>query len=343
MKNFRLTSLLLFWTFQSWGQWQVQPSATEAHFRSVVAVNERVVWAGGSKGTILRTLNGGAEWQVIQITGAETLDFRGIHAFDERTAVAMSAGPSEDGKARIYRTTNGGQSWQLVWHTDQKGVFMDGIGFWDKKNGLIFGDPINGKWFLLRTSDGGVTWQPFQPDQLPPNLPNEAAFAASNGSMALQGKTNVWIGTGGSTHARIFFSGDRGAHWQVYDTPLVANASSGIFGVRFWEAQKGVIVGGDYKAEKAFSENIAFTTDGGKTWQKASPALPDGLKESIWRFGGGKGLVVGPSGSSISKDGGHTWQIIENTPPGLHALSCAGRTCYAVGAKGVVGKIVVDK
>jgi photosystem II stability/assembly factor-like uncharacterized protein len=141
----------------------------------------------------------------------------------------------------------------------------------------------------------------------------------------------------------VFFSPDRGERWQIFDAPFASNASSGIFGVRFWEAKKGAIVGGDYKAEKANVQNIAFTTDGGQTWQITPSAQPDGLKESIWRFAEGEGLVLGPSGSSITKDGATTWQTLESTPPSLHALSCAGRTCYAVGAKGTVAKIVVRK
>src|SRR5438270_1246479 len=81
--------------------WIAQTSNTTASLRGVSAVNERVVWASGSGGTWLRTTDGGATWKASKIEGAEALDFRGIRAFDDRTAWVMSIGPGE--KSLIYK------------------------------------------------------------------------------------------------------------------------------------------------------------------------------------------------------------------------------------------------
>jgi photosystem II stability/assembly factor-like uncharacterized protein len=234
---------------------------------------------------------------------------------------------------------DGGISWQLVWETTQKGVFLDGIAFWDAQNGLIFGDPIDNHWFLLKTTDSGKTWQSLSPTLLPPNLPNEAAFAASNSAMTVQGKKNVWIGTGGADFGRIFYSKNQGKTWQVVATDLKANASSGLFGLRFWNKKNGIAVGGDYKATSTYSDNVLLTNDGGQTWQKATPTQPEGLKEAAFRLKNGQLVAVGPAGSSISKDHGQSWQPIAQTPAGLHALTCVGNTCWAIGAKGVIVKL----
>ncbi|MEZ4903776.1 MAG: oxidoreductase [Spirosomataceae bacterium] len=334
----RSINIFLFCVLESiaFAQWVPQNSGTEASFRAISAVNTQVVWAGGTKGTVLRTTNGGDKWEVLKVPHAEQLDFRGIHGIDANTAIAVSAGLAEEGQAKVYRTADAGQNWQQVWQTDQKGVFLDGIAFWDKKNGLIFGDPIAEQWFLLRTTDGGQTWQRISPVLLPHNLAGEAAFAASNSSMAVQGKNKVWIGTGGADHARVFYSTDRGNSWKVADTPMKAGASSGIFGLRFWNATHGMAVGGDYKMDKVAFENVVMTQDGGKTWQKSTPTLPAGLREAVVKLKNGSLIAAGPSGSSISRDNGQTWQALENSPAGLHALASAGNTCWGIGAKGVI-------
>jgi photosystem II stability/assembly factor-like uncharacterized protein len=297
------------------------------------------VWAGGSKGTVLRTSDSGANWEVIKVPNAEKLDFRGIKGIDEKTAVAVSAGLAEEGQARIYRTEDAGKTWQQVWQTDQKGVFLDGVAFWDKKNGIIFGDPMNNHLYLLKTADGGKTWERLSPAGLAANLPNEASFAASNSTMVVQGSKNVWIGTGGADHARVFYSADRGQSWHVVDTPMKANASSGIFGLRFWDAKHGMAVGGDYKADKEAFENVIVTQDGGKTWKKTTSTNPVGLKEAVVKLKNGTLVAVGPAGSCLSKDDGQTWQPLTGASAGLHALTALGNTCWAIGSKGQIVRL----
>ena len=170
MKAIFLLSLNLILSFQSNGQWIKQASNTEASFRSVCAVTHRITWIGGSKGTFLRTTDGGNTWETKQVEGAETLDFRDVHAFDSQTAILMSAGEAEKGNAKFYRTTDGGKSWKIVYQTTQKGVFFDGIDFWDKQNGIAFSDPINGKFFIIKTKDG---CQVLPPSVVRKNVPLE--------------------------------------------------------------------------------------------------------------------------------------------------------------------------
>src|SRR5687768_3314223 len=101
----------------------VEPLVTNANvsMRGVSVVDDRVVWASGTAGSVLRTTDGGATWQLRAVTGADSLDFRDIEAFDSLTAYVLSAG--EDG--RIYRTTDGGASWHLQFRNTGKGAFFD--------------------------------------------------------------------------------------------------------------------------------------------------------------------------------------------------------------------------
>ena len=262
-------------------QWQRQASGTDAHFRAVHAVSDKTVWAGGTKGTVLRTTDGGQHWEKAGIAGAASLDFRDVHAFSDSVAVAMSAGEAEKGAARIYRTENGGKSWELAYETTRPGVFLDGLDFWDAQNGLCFGDPIEGRFFLLSTADGGRSWQEVPRDSFPAVEPGEAAFAASGSSLVVAGRSWAWLGTGGGSRARVFRSSDFGRHWEAVETELPAGKSSGIFGLRFQHRLRGYAVGGDYLHPADSSRNVLTTTNGGKTWQLLGSTAPPGLMEAL--------------------------------------------------------------
>ncbi|GAA4446385.1 oxidoreductase [Nibrella saemangeumensis] len=335
-ERYLIILLLLLAGWRSQAQWQLQQPGTSASFRAVSAPSATIMWAGGSQGTVARTVDGGASWQVLTIPGADSLDFRGIVAFDASRAIVTSAGPAERNQARIYETLDGGKSWQLRFQTQTAGVFFDGIAFWDRRHGIVFSDPVDGKWFLLCTQNGGRTWQRIPPDALPPMHKGEAAFAASNSAMVVEGRRNVWIGSGGATAGRVFRSQNRGKSWTVAETPILAGASSGIFGLRFWTSRHGMAVGGDYRQEKEPVQNIIATSDGGQTWQPVTPVLPPGLKEAIGRLADGRLVAVGPSGTSVSADNGKTW--VQAVTEGFHALSCAGNTCWAVGARGKIAR-----
>jgi photosystem II stability/assembly factor-like uncharacterized protein len=135
-------------------RWEEVPAPTSASLRGLSAVDEKIIWASGSEGTVIRTLDGGATWALRTVAGAEKLDFRGIRAFDGETAFVMSSGNAEDGMARIYRTTDGGVNWTLVFETRARGVFLDAIAFWDREHGIVLSDPVEGRFVLVTTEDG---------------------------------------------------------------------------------------------------------------------------------------------------------------------------------------------
>jgi photosystem II stability/assembly factor-like uncharacterized protein len=319
-------------------QWQLQTVQTTASFRSVSVSGPNVAWIGGTQGTFVRTADGGQTWQTGSVPDAQSCDFRDVQAIDEQTAYLMSAGPAEKDQARIYKTTDGGKTWALLYRTQQPGIFFDGMDFWDKQHGIIFSDPVDNRWFILTTDDGGKTWQPVPPGNIPLMHPNEAAFAASGTSLVIQGKRNVWIASGGAINSRVFRSNDRGRTWSVSNTPLPAGDATGLFGMQFFTEKVGMVVGGNYKQEQQTGPNAAITRDGGDTWQLVAQTDPPGLKEAIALIPGDRLLTVGPSGTSLSADQGQTWQKLDTD--GFHSLACAKGTCYAVGAK---GKIAVQR
>src|SRR5436305_4084484 len=122
-------------------QFDIEDSNTTASLRGIHNVGGGVAWASGTSGTVLRTEDGGYLWQTCTIPpGAEKLDFRGIQAFDENTAIIMSSGKGD--LSRLYKTTDGCQTWHLLFTNPDKEGFWDAIKFPNQKLGFILRDPI---------------------------------------------------------------------------------------------------------------------------------------------------------------------------------------------------------
>ena len=316
-------------------RWALQQSGVTASFRGFSAVNGSIAWAGGSRGTVLRTVDGGKTWENVSVPGADSLDFRDVHGVSSRVAYAMSAGPAERGQARIYRTVDGGRHWTLQWSDTTKGVFLDGMAFWDPSHGLAFSDPVDGKLVILRT-ENGTKWQRVDPDYLPPVLPGEAAFAASGTSITVQGRSNAWIATGGGAEARVFRTTDGGRTWQVSGTGIPGGPSSGFFGIAFSDARHGIAVAGDYTIARSINDVTMVTADGGITWARASKWPSQGITGGVVAVRGAKKplfAAVGAYGTAFSSDFGATWTHGDTLT--LYAIDFAARDSgWAVGPRG---------
>jgi len=317
--------------------WIVQTSGTSAGFRGLSAVDERIAWAGGTNGTVLRTVDGGTTWTPVSVPGAEKVDFRDIEAFSADTAVVMGVGEP----ARIYRTEDGGRTWALTYFDDTPGIFLDAMAFFDQQNGLAVGDPLDGRFFLIRTADGGKSWSLLPPESRPQAQEGEAAFAASGTALFIRDDRLAWIGTGG-TVSRVLRSEDGGRRWEAAPSALKEGASStGAFSVFFFDARAGLTVGGDYQNESSDAGNAAVSDDGGKTWRPLSGRRPGGFREAAAAApGAGDVVAVGPSGSDYSPDGGKTWVPLAG-PAGFHTVSFArsGRAAWAAGRNGLIARL----
>src|ERR1035437_445759 len=139
----------------AFSQWERQAVKTDASFRGLAVVNEKVAWASGTGGTVIRTVDGGRNWQVITVPDAEKLDFRDIEAFDQFTAFILSIGNGDN--SRIYKTIDGGNTWQLQFTNTDPKRFFDAIACWDRRRCIAMSDPVDGFFLLFETSDGN-TW-----------------------------------------------------------------------------------------------------------------------------------------------------------------------------------------
>lgn len=336
------------------GPWVMQESGTTAGLRGIHAVGGGVAWASGTNGTVLRTEDGGYVWQRCAMPpGAEKLDFRGIWAWDQNTAMVMSSGPGE--LSRIYKTTDGCSHWKLIFTNPDKDGFWDAMVFSDPRNGFLLGDPVRGHFALLRTENGGDTWSFVQSQDLSTEGRRRlGAFAASNSAMVLTGPVlgpvcAPWFGTGGPDGPWVYSGGvdcTMGLahsqpesclqHWVFERAKLPMsgeNASSGVFSLSSRGHGHAVAVGGDYSKPNESVGTAAWTADGGKHWT-AAEMPPHGYRSAVaWDSEAKAWIAAGTNGSDISFDGGKTWSPLDDG--NWNALSLP----WVVGSKGSIAKL----
>lgn len=317
-------------TFSAQAQWVKQNVNTTASLRGLSVVDAKVIWASGSAGTVMKTVDGGKTWNVMQVPGAGQLDFRDIEAFDANTAYILSIGNGDS--SRIYKTVNGGTTWVPQFTNANPKAFFDALACWDKKNCMAMSDPVDGKYLLMKTSDG-ETWKQMDTDKMPPAMPGEAAFAASGTCLITQGKNNAFLVSGGKA-ARVFRTTDRGKTWLVADAPIVKGTDgSGIFSIAFRNDKHGTLVGGNYEKPNESKGNLAFSSDGGKTWHDHEGL--GGYRSAVAYVDDHTTVAVGSTGSDISFDRGLTWKSLDKLS--YNAVQAKGKMAiWAVGDKGMV-------
>jgi photosystem II stability/assembly factor-like uncharacterized protein len=316
--------------------WSLKNSGVDTNLRGVSVVRETalsavsMVWATGSHGVVLRSADSGKNWQRLRIPDGESLDFRGVQAFDENIAYVMASG--EGNNSGIYKTSDAGKTWTRQYSDARKAFFLDAIACSDALHCFALSDPVDGKFLLVATEDG-QHWKEMSGDNMPAALANEGAFAASNSSLVLQGK-DIYFGTGGPA-ARVFHSPDLGHTWSVATTPVYSGkASAGIFSLA---ADGDVIlaVGGDYQDPKLVKDLAAVSHDAGKTWQVAEK-MPGGYRSSISKCGSGF-LAVGPTGADIDYGYGRWTPVSQDN---FNALAYSKGEAWAVGPNGTIARFV---
>src|SRR5438046_9088428 len=108
MRSVSIIAAVLLLAISASSQWIKQNVDTTASLRGLSVVNEKVVWASGTGGTVIRTIDGGKRWKVMTVPGAEKLDFRDVEAFDADTAYIRSIGTGES--SRIYNILDGART-----------------------------------------------------------------------------------------------------------------------------------------------------------------------------------------------------------------------------------------
>jgi photosystem II stability/assembly factor-like uncharacterized protein len=229
----------------------------------------------GSKGTILRTTDGGASW-INQESGTVN-ELMGVSFTDTDTGTVVGF-ISSNGLGIILRTTDGGTTWtsQPTGINVVPSALLE-VSFTDGNTGTIVGS----RGIILRSTDGGATWTRQTSGTMNDLL--GVSFTDSN--------TGTVVGQNGTILRTI----NGGVTW----TSQSSGTSSSLLGVSFTDTDTGTVVG--------WNGIILRTTDGGATWSNQSSGTSQVLRK-VFFTDTNTGTVIGLDGGILrTTNGGVTW------------------------------------
>jgi len=184
----------------TWTQAQVPTIAT---LTGVFFHDENLGWAVGHDAVILRTIDGGEDWERVYFAPEEERPLLDVWFADEKTGFAVGA------YGFFLATQDGGTTWtsKMIseddWHLNQVKVSDTGRLYIAAEAGMIY-----------RSDDQGLTWK-----SLP--SPYEGSFF---GALPLGGDTVLLFGLRGN----LFRSENAGETWQQINTSTKAILNSGL-------------------------------------------------------------------------------------------------------------------
>ena len=283
----------------------------ESSIRALAVGLDGSVWWAGSNGLIGHSDDDGTHWAVdtVRLADGKLPAFRSIAVTDSAVFALTIASP-----AVLFRRELSDSVWMPVYTNADSLAFFDSMQFWDNLEGIAMGDPIDDCLSILITRDAGRTWAAVPCEALPPVVEDEfgareAAFAASNGNIALWGD-EAWVVSGGVA-SRVFRTTDRGRTWGVVETPIVqGGAMTGMFSVARCDELRGMGWGGNWEAMDDVAANKVRTDDGGLHWGLHTPGSGPGYRSAVQYVPGTdcqQLWAVGIPGISKSWDGGMSW------------------------------------
>jgi photosystem II stability/assembly factor-like uncharacterized protein len=200
---------------------------------------------------ILETDDGGQNWKAAFRVPFKLSAIHHIWFTDEKRGWAV--GEAEDSDVSggiIYGTKDGGRTWTLQYKGSGKESFLQEVKFSDALNGWAVGDEA-----VLRTSDGGATWQR-------QSIPKEAFFFG----VEVLSPNEAWIVGSGCS---ILHTVDSGSSWSQSQLPSEYE-DHWLNSVKFISRKQGWVAGDDGA--------IFFTSDGGETWRLESKGTSSYLR-----------------------------------------------------------------
>jgi photosystem II stability/assembly factor-like uncharacterized protein len=350
MKKFYIFLSALFLISSVEAQWVWKnPSTTHNLLRSSYFPVTNIGYVVGENGTILKTINGGEDWE-IQASGTFEL-LTSVFFLDENTGWAGGGGT-------FLKTSNGGEEWIDLSFGNSGHIF-----FINADTGYI-GSGSG----ILKTTNGGLTWNYINTDFNCKKIyfPSvDTGYAVGFGQINVAPKVLKTID--GGLHWTVCLSGGK---WEYYYSVCFTDANTGyIIGDFMEEGVKSIyktINGGtDWKCQYTTSvlgllsvyfpvpdtgyvivhdsAVILKTTNGGSNWICLPTGGPESFK-SVFFTDSKVGYLTGENGKVLkTTDGCVSWKdktssVTENTLYSVKFTSVD--TGYTVGENGTILKTI---
>ncbi len=235
-------------------------------------------WALAGK-AVLRTTDGGIHWRNVTPPG-HPLAPRSVAQFFT-ASIAWIGIPLGGATTQLFHTSNGGQSWQQS--TIQAG-FLKQLTFIDAQHGWILAGYANGGGpaeivSVLRTTDGGKTWQGISSALPADTTPlGHLPYGGQKSGIRFVNASTGWVtGTVMLTNlAWLYVTHDGGSTWHQQTLPLPPNVPSAQLLIQpptFFSANDGLLPVrfSDLTTSRGIATVIYVSHDGGTTWRSTMP------------------------------------------------------------------------
>jgi photosystem II stability/assembly factor-like uncharacterized protein len=256
-------------------QWVQQNAPTTSALLRVSFLNRYTGWACGLNGAMLKTTNGGNNWD-IQTTNIVGKELRNVNVIDSN--ILYSVGFFET----IIKTTNGGQNWNII----RDGQIGNGNSYWssyfiNQNTGWICGSGS----LIFKTTNGGIT---FDSVSIPTGYLYDIYFR------------NPLEGLACGDGAAMYKTTNGGLNWYYITVPVGTQASR-FKQFSFINNNTGFIVGQE-------NNKLYKTVNFGTSWDSISraPGIDDTytmffINEYTGWIGGSYGLMC------KTTNGGYNW------------------------------------
>ncbi|HNS18475.1 MAG TPA: YCF48-related protein [Bacteroidales bacterium] len=302
-KAFTLAILLASATalFSQQTGWNWQNPYLQGNDLNSIVMNGVIGWAVGDMGTVMRTINSGNDWELVDLRTSE--DLHCIY-MNEITGDGWIVG----GNGLIFYTDNAGETWSKQYSGTQAALYSIKASGGDCP--VICGNDI-----ILRSLDHGETW-------IKLNCPIHTYFW----EVDIIGCDEIWIS---GNQGLIISSKDDGATWQSHSVPTTHN----LLGI-------DIVPNGDYRA-CGNQAVIVRSSDGGETWVKENQTAFINMKAVETKGIIGPAYAVGDKGIILETlDGGSTWNSKESgTKEGVILHTTDGGQTWAAQSNPIYGSV----
>lgn len=200
--------------------------------------------------------------------------------------------------SEIWGTKDGGSNWVLQFYDPSLTNFINYLEMFDTLNGVAMGDAPtpNDPALILRTTDGGETWESMNDDELIGCLSFNVWRAIDFVNLDI-GYFFDWL----DNPPKLYKTINGGKDWLVISDRLSCNM------LKFYNSDIGLMQGGVCN-DTICEPNLYRTTDGGQNWEyifidsmnyaNDIEFIP-GKPSDVWMIAGNKGF--------FSSDTGRTW------------------------------------